>query len=82
MRIGDLEFRQYVLKECELPAAELALMSHNELFDYICEYEGYGKYSGYSLRNLVRCVYGIDLNRYKEYLPEDELAALNGWDED
>lgn len=37
---------------------------------------------GYSIHNLVKAVYGIDLNHYRDYLPEDELRKLEGWDEE
>lgn len=68
MVIKNREFRKYILEDCEMPKDELAVSSANELFDYILRYEGYGTYSGMSIRTLVEAVYGIDLSRYREYI--------------
>lgn len=81
MRVRDQQFRQQLLTDYELDKQQIARMSRNELFDYILEYEGHGRGSGYFIQNLVRAVFGIDLNHYRDYLPEDELRELEGWEE-
>lgn len=82
MRVGNQYFLRQLLMDYELDKQRIALMSRNELFDYILAYEGHGHGAGYSIHNLVKAVYGIDLNHYRDYLPEDELRELEGWDEE
>lgn len=72
MRVTDREFYRQLQEEYELSKQEIAVMSRNELFDYILEYEGHGHGAGYSIHNLVKAVYGIDLNHYRDYLPEGQ----------
>lgn len=82
MRVTNREFQRELTEEYELDKQRIESMSRNELFDYVLEYEGYGRGAGYSIRNLVKIVYGIDLSKYRDYLPQDELEKLEGWNEE
>lgn len=69
----------YLIGTVELTTEKINSMTRNEVFDAILQYEGYGH--SYSIKSIIKAVYGIDLNNYREYLEPASVAEMDGLEE-
>lgn len=81
MKKYPAEFRKYLHQEVELTDQELEHMTRDNVLDTILAYEGHGQYAGYAIRHWVKCIYGIDLSQYEEYLEPEHVAEMDGLEE-
>ena len=59
-------FLAYLIGTVELTTEEINSMTRNEIFDVVLTYEGYGIHAGFLIRDMVKTIYGINLDHYKE----------------
>lgn len=67
--------RRYLLTEAELTSEEVDAMTPNEVFEEVLNCEGLLFYAE-KIKHLIKGIYGIDLNHYKEYLDLDSAADM------
>lgn len=60
------ELLNYLTGTIGVTQAELQNMTHNEIFDTILNFEGFGQYAGFFVRDMIKNIYGIDLARAAE----------------
>lgn len=72
---------KYLVNEMGLETEAIENMTRNEVFDELVRYEGLGYYAGYTIRNMVKQIYGIDLDYYQEYLDPQSVAEMDGLNE-
>lgn len=58
-------FTAYLVTQCELTRDEINSMSRNEIFETVLNYEGYRGHPE-NLKQIIKDVYGIDLNRVED----------------
>lgn len=64
MKKYPVPFLAYLVGTVKLTTEEINNMTQNEIFDAVLAYEGYGH--GFLIRDMVKTIYGIDLNNYQE----------------
>lgn len=57
-------FEAYLRNYVNLTQDEINSMTRNEVFDALLREEGYGH--GLVIRDMIKNIYGIDLNQYEE----------------
>lgn len=76
MKKYPVHFLAYLIGSLELSQEEIQSMTRNEVFDAVLKYEGYGH--GFLIRDMVKTIYGIDLNNYPEYLDPESVTEMDG----
>lgn len=66
--------------DLELTNEEIDAMSRDEIYEAILGYEGLVNYGDW-IKELVLQVYGIDLNKWPEYLAPETVAEITGQEE-
>ena len=66
--------------DLELTSQEVDSMSRDEMFSAVLGYEGICNYDNW-IKELVLEVYGIDLNKWEEYLEPENVAEMKGLEE-
>ena len=66
--------------DLELTGQEIDAMSRDEMFRAVMEYEGIMGYDDW-IKELVLQIYGIDLNKWTEYLMPENVSEMQGTEE-
>lgn len=66
--------------DLELTGEDIDSMSRDEMFRALLDYEGLMNYDEW-IKELVLQVYGIDLNKWPEYLAPESVAEMKGLEE-
>jgi len=66
--------------DLEMTGEEIEVMSRDEMFRAVLEYEGIMGYDDW-IKELVLQVYGIDLNNWTEYLNPENISEMLGTEE-
>lgn len=72
------EFLEYATRAMELTKEDLEYMTRNEMLNAYLSHEGYGRHAGYFIRSVIKDICGIDLTNYREYLPPETIAEMDG----
>lgn len=66
--------------DLELTGEEIDAMSRDEIYEAVLGYEGLINYGDW-IKELILQVYGIDLNKWSEYLAPESVAEMEGLEE-
>lgn len=73
----SMETVRYLTAELEIDPVEINASSANELLDTVLTYEGYGMSAGFSVRQWVKRIYGIDLEEVSGKIARRECGEVN-----